>query len=173
MERARAVGGADSGCSLLIGVAVNYNKDEFGTTFSPEVTTYGLTADVTWDIGGASLAAVGVYRNRETDTGSPGDFDRDQFGFLVRGGYFLNEEWELFGQYEWGELDTDGVEDLSVATLGATRYWRKHNLKWQSDIGYSFNELSSAWASDGAGWRTDSPDQDGQIVLRTQLQLVF
>jgi len=172
----------DEDPGLLIGVAANFAKDEFGTTFSPgppptgndmEVRTIGLTADVTWDIGGASLAAVGVYRNRKTDTGTPADFSRDQLGFLVRGGYFLNNEWELFGQYEWADLDTPGVKDLSVATIGATRYWRKHNLKWQSDMGFSFNELSSAWASDGAGWRADAPDKDGQIVLRTQLQLVF
>jgi hypothetical protein len=96
----------------------------------------------------------------------------DQDGIMIRGGVFISDQWELYGQYEWGDLDTS-VEDLSVFTVGATKSWAKHSLIWQTDIGYAFNNVSSSWSSTGAGWRTDAPDTDGQIVLRSQIQLVF
>jgi hypothetical protein len=172
----------DEGAGLVIGGAVNYSVQEFGTTFAAgppatgnnnEVQNLGLTVDATIDFGGASLAGAFIYRNLKTDTGSPADIDRDQLGFLIRGGFFLTDDWEMYGQYEWGDADTTNVEDLSVVTIGATRYWARHNLKWQSDIGYGINEVASTWASDAAGWRTDASGNDGQLVIRSQLQLLF
>ncbi|HRP61664.1 MAG TPA: porin [Phycisphaerales bacterium] len=167
---------------LLFGVAINYSQQEYGTTFMPgppptgnnfEVQNFGVTIDATLDFSGASLAGAFVYRNLSTSTGSPADIDLDQYGFFIRGGVFITDEWELFGQYEWGHLDMPGVTDLSIVTVGATRYWAKHRLKWQTDVGYGINRVMPVWASDGAGWRGDSAGNNGQIVVRSQLQLVF
>jgi hypothetical protein len=168
----------DEGAGVVIGGAVNYQKSEFGTGNnlpSPdfnnaEVANLGLTADVTIDFGGASLAGAVLYRNLDTDaTGA----SLDQWGFHVRGGVFVVDDWEIYGQYEWATLDVNGLEDLSVVTVGVTKYWAKHNLKWQNDVGYGINSVAAPFAVDSAGWRADAPGQDGQIVLRSQFQLLF
>jgi len=171
------------GFGVLVGAAVNYSQAEFGTGSNlvppppdfnnAEVENFGATIDVTIDFDGASLAGAFVYRNLQTDTGTPADFDLDQIGFFLRGGWFFTEEWELYGLYEWADLDTAGIDELSVITVGVARYWNKHNLKWQTDIGFGLNEINASFANDGAGWRADSAGEDGQIVFRSQFQLVF
>lgn len=164
----------DEGAGFLLGAAVNYSVQEFGTTTNDaEVENFGFTVDATADFGGGSVAGAFVYRNLQTDTGAPGDLDNDQFGFLVRGGLFITDDWELYAQYEWGDVDTTGIEDLSVITIGASKYWAKHSLKWQTDFGYALDEIAATWAQEGAGWRTDTAGEDGQIVIRSQFQLVF
>ena len=162
---------------LVIGGAMNYSKGEFGTgsNLPPpdfnnnEVDNIGLTADATWLANGWSVAGAVMWRTLDPQTGD----SLDQLGLLIRGGYFLTDDWELYGQYEWADSDIDGVEDLSVITVGVTKYWDKHNLKWQADIGYGLNEVASVFAQDGAGWRADPTGDDGQIVFRTQIQLLF
>jgi hypothetical protein len=46
-------------------------------------------------------------------------------------------------------------------------------LKWQTDFGYGFDSVDSMFAQSGAGWLPDSPNEDGQIVIRSQMQLLF
>lgn len=171
----------DEGSNIVIGGAANYSRQEFGTGHNlpapdfnnAEVDNLGLTADVTIDFGGANLSGAVFYRNLQTNTGTPADFDLNQWGVLVRGGFFITDKWELYGQYEWGDLDIPGIANLSVVTIGANYYWAKHNLKWQNDVGYGINSVNGAWAQDSAGWRADAPGQDGQIVIRSQIQLLF
>jgi hypothetical protein len=158
---------------LMFGAAVAYQNDEYGTTSDGEVSNLGLTADVTWKSSGWSVAAGLMYRHLESDTGSPADLDLDQLGFVLRGGFFIQEDLELYAMYEWGDLDIDDVEELSVITFGVTKYWDKHNLKWQNDIGFGLDEVASEWASEGAGWRADPAGEDGQVVFRSQFQLLF
>ena len=65
------------------------------------------------------------------------------------------------------------VEDLSVITVGVNKYWNKHALKWTTDVGFGLNQVDPVFAASGAGWRGDVADEDGQIVFRSQLQLMF
>jgi hypothetical protein len=160
----------------LIGVAFHYQADErgtgdgSGTTFNDdEADVFAVTADVGLEFDGANVFASFVYRTIDfavSDT-------MDQFGFTVQGGFFFNDDWEGFARYEYADPDSDTIEDLNVITLGVNRYWHKHNLKWTTDIGFGLDEISSAFASSGVGWQADAPDQDGQIVLRSQFQLLF
>ena len=46
-------------------------------------------------------------------------------------------------------------------------------LKWTTDVGVGLNPVASAFASTALSWRADAPDEDGQVVVRSQLQLVF
>jgi hypothetical protein len=162
---------------LVLGAAINYSDQEYGTgsNLPPpdfnnnETKNLGLTADATWLANGWSLAGAVIYRNLDPQTGG----DLEQFGFLVRGGYFFNEDWEIYAQYEWADADIAGIEDLSVVTVGVNRYWNKHNLKWQTDVGFGLNEVAGVFASDSSGWRADPAGEDGQIVIRTQVQLLF
>jgi phosphate-selective porin OprO and OprP len=165
------IGFRDVSTAAMLGGGVQWQRAEFGTsTNNAELETLTLTADATFKTGGWSLAGAFFYRMQETDTT---DIDRDQFAFVVRGGVFVADDIELYGMYEWGDLDIDDSEDLHVVTAGVTKYFSRHALKWQNDVGYAFDEVSSDWAVDSAGWRADADGQDGQIVIRSQFQLLF
>ena len=138
-----------------------------------EVENLSLTADISMVFNGASVAAAIIYRNLQADSGVGPDTDLDQVAFFVRGGVFISDTVELIAQYEWGDLDVDGIEELSVITVGINKYFDKHNIKWQTDVGYGLNAVAPQWASSGAGWRGDAPGEDGQTVVRSQLQLLF
>ena len=153
----------------LIGVAVTYEVDEYGTGSGPEEERLGLTVDGSLEFDGANVYAALVYFSRDDDA----SVSRDQLGFVVQGGLFFNDDWEGFLRYEWGDYDTVGVEDLSLLTIGVNRYWAKHGLKWSTDVGFGLNEVASEWSTSSAGWQADATDKDGQIVFRTQLQLLF
>lgn len=164
------------GNALLLGAAVHYQSDEHGTSgpnpfngATTEVEALHLTADASAKFDGIGLYGAVVYRNLDMAAAA----DLDQYGFVIQGSIFLTDEWEAFARYEWGDADTPGVDDLSVLTVGANRYWAKHNLKWQTDVGFGLNPVASIWSTSSAGWRTDSVGDDGQIVLRSQIQLLF
>lgn len=154
---------------LLIGAAAHYQKDEYGTVAGPEVEDFRWTIDGSAKFGNFSLFAAVISRHLSADNAA----DADQYGIVVQGGLFIvPNEWEIFARYEWGDDDTSS-EDLSVLTGGVTRYWAKHNLKWTTDVGYGLNQVSSGWASSSLGWRADPAGEDGQLVVRSQLQLAF
>ena len=99
---------------------------------------------------------------------------------VVQGGYYLNDDWELYGRFEYGDDDVDNAEELMILTLGANRYYAGNNIRWSTDVGFAFDEVSATWGTGylgaggtGAGWRTDAADDDGQFVVRSQLQLLF
>ncbi len=174
----------DEPTALMIGAAVHYEQEEFGTgdglfvdadadgiddTFNDDETqTFTFTADVSLEFGSANAFAAIVYR--DIDSGS---VDAEQLGVVVQGGLFLTDDWEIFARYEWGDLDRAGVDDLSVITFGVNRFWAKHALKWSTDIGIGLNEIAEPFSASGAGWRADKPGEDGQIVVRSQMQLLF
>ena len=175
---------ADETTAVMIGAAVHYERDEFGTgdglfvdadgdglddtANDDELETLAFTADLSLEFGSANAFAAVVYRDLDSDS-----VDAEQLGVVVQGGVFLTNEWEIFARYEWGDLDRAGVDDLSVITFGVNRFWDKHALKWSMDVGIGLNEIAEPWSASGAGWRTDGVGQDGQIVVRSQMQLLF
>jgi hypothetical protein len=153
--------------AVLVGAAIHYEREEYGTPSGPEEETISWTVDAGVKHGGANAYAAVIGRHLDVA-------DADQLGLIVQGGLFVvPSAWEVFARYEYGDLDTSGVEDLHVITAGVTRYWLKHAVKWTTDVGLGLEEVSDAWASDALGWRADEPGEDGQIVLRSQLQLRF
>ena len=158
---------------MLVGGAVHWQDGEYGTP-ADEIEVLQWTVDASAEFGGANLFTYFVGRHLDSST-----LDNDQYGFVVQGGVFLDEHWELFGRYEWADDDMS-TEELSLVTAGVNRYFSGHQLKWQTDVGYGFNEVNSTFGAgflgnggDIAGWRQDPSNEDGQIVLRTQLQLLF
>ena len=155
---------------------------------------WGATADVTMDFGGANLFAYGVYRlvslNGEVATRDGDESDEmHQWGAVVQGGVFATNEMELFARYEVGNTDTDQFRTVepgvtleldSIATVGFNYYFGGHkDVKWTSDIGYAFNPVGDFSATganylvDLSGNSGDGFTNDGQWVVRTQLQLLF
>lgn len=157
----------------LIGGAVHYQRGEYGTA-DDELDVFQWTIDAQLEFGGANLFAYFVGRHLDA-TG----VSLDQYGFVVQGGYFLTDDWEIFARYEWGDDDMPGP-NLSIITGGFNYYVSGHRVKWSADLGVALNEVTATWG-DGfvgtggniAGWRTDQPGEKGQVVARTQLQLLF
>lgn len=158
--------GKDDESGVLLGAALHYEDGESGTA-AGETEIFGFTADASLEFGGANLFASLVWLDVETAP-APGI---SPFGLLVQGGFFFTDNWELFGRLEWSDFDVAGAEDLTIFTLGATRYFAGHNAKWTTDLGFGLEEVQVA--APITGWQVDGPTNDGQIVLRTQLQIMF
>jgi hypothetical protein len=87
---------------------------------------------------------------------------------------YFTEKLEGYARVEWGWVSSNfDFPDLWVLTLGGNYYFDGQDIKLSADIGFGFTQVSSAWDSNIAGWRLDSPGAEPQIVFRTQLQLLF
>ncbi len=166
-----------------IGGAIHYQDGEYGTAFFPETEVLGLTVDGMAKFGGFNLYGAFIYRNLDFDTA--GMSDLDQIGAIVQGGFHLTPEWEIFGRYEYADLDLPDLtvlgvpvysfDELHLLTFGFNHYLlgsdAGHSAKWTTDIGYAFNRVEVT--DTRTGWRSDFGGDDGQFVFRSQLQLAF
>lgn len=155
--------------AAMLGTAFNLEKDEHGTTTGPEEERLAWTADLTLE-GDGSNFSVAILAQQSKTSGSP---DLRRYGVVVQGGTFITDNFELFSRYEWGDLDLPGVSELSIITIGFNRYFSKHTLKWTTDVGFGLDEVDANWVQSNSGWLADSPGESGQIVVRSQLQLLF
>ncbi len=158
--------------AVMLGAAAHTQKGEFGDPVGggveeTELTT--ITVDASVECNGGNFFAAAIFRSAE----AIGATDVDQSAFVAQGGYYFNKDWEGFVRYEFGDYDTVGIEDLSLLTVGVNRYYSSHSLKWTTDLTFGLNEIASPWVSSSAGFRTDAVNDDGQIVFRTQFQLLF
>jgi len=118
-----------------------------------------LTLDFSGKFGGSSLFAAIIRADFGAAAG------RDTTGFVLQGGYRFDDEWEGFARYEWSDFN---VPDMSIFTVGITRYISGHHAKWTTDVGVALDPVP---ASDPVtGW---SAGPEGQVVIRSQLQLVY
>ena len=62
---------------------------------------------------------------------------------------------------------------LSVITVGVNWFIAREAIKLTADLGYGFKEVGEFWEDSGAGWLEDRPGENGQVVLRSQFQLLF
>ncbi len=164
-----------------LGGAIHWQQNEFGPAApspKPEIFQWTIDASVKGDGWNIFSYFVGRHLDDVSGLGLPNSLD--QYGFVLQGGYFVTDEWEVFGRYEWGSDDIPGNSDLSLLTFGANRYFHGHKLKWQTDVGVGFEPVAGTWGSGllGTGgsladWRTDAAGEDGQVVLRSQLQMLF
>lgn len=153
---------------VMIGAGVLYQDEDFEDDEDDDEQVFRWTADVSLEFGGWNAFAAIVGNQFDDDDGN----SFDQLGIVVQGGVFLTDELEIFAQYAWGDADDDGF-DLSTATLGFNYYFAGHALKLTSDVGYAFEEFGDIWASSGTGWLEDAEGSTGQVVVRTQFQLLF
>lgn len=176
----------DGETGVMIGGAVHAEKGEYGedtifTAASPEYELFGLTVDASAEFGGFNLAGAFVWMSLDNDDG----VDAEPWGLMVQGGWYLNETWELFGRFELADFDADApgvdVEDLTVLTVGVNKYFAGHNAKWTTDVSFGLDEIETVGLAPGVdinpagitGFRSDPADEDGQLVFRTQWQILF
>jgi hypothetical protein len=152
---------------FLVGVAAHWEDGEYGTAAN-EFEIFRLTADISAQFGGWNLFGAYIFENIDSSIGG----SVSDHAIVVQGGFHLTDEWELFGRYEHAWFDSAyDASDLSILTIGANYYIAGHNAKLTADFGYAFNEVD--FGNTMAGWRGDMGTDDGQIVIRTQLQLLF
>jgi hypothetical protein len=171
---------------LLIGIAYeNYSKSigthEYGNAKGNKNS--GWTVD-------ASLLGDGwnVFAYMVETAAKDGGEKQDSSGWLVQGGFLVSDNVELFTQYQKGKINNatfaQGSNDMSAIRIGFN-YWPNagnNSLKWTTDIAWSQDSLpnssgsgisSANWLTTGNGWREDLSGEDSQMLLRTQLQVLF
>jgi hypothetical protein len=154
---------------------------------------FNLTADATWNLGGATLFGAIYYSNSETkwsaESFSNGlstvSGSANLLGILLQGSFYLSEKWELYGRYQYLDPLTkptlqplsnsavfpDELASLNAVSLGANWYLDGQDLKWSFELGYALNTVGPTVATPENGLR---PTVSGyEFVLMTQLQLQF
>ena len=155
---------------LVFGLAANYQQGETGGTDQyPDAFTW--TADALWKFGGGNIFVAAVGSQTSGMDSALGYEPGDYYGLLAQGGYFVTPQVEAFARYEFAVPDQDSIDHLSVASVGVNYFFKKWSAVASLDVGYSFNAMSSYWASSGTGWLVDG--SHGQVVVRAQMQLLF
>ncbi|MCK4871508.1 MAG: hypothetical protein KAS72_02170 [Phycisphaerales bacterium] len=159
-----------------IGGAVHYQDGDVGdgatfTSFigpSPNVFAWTVDAQIEWP--GASLYAAVVGNTITPET--PGGVETDNFGYMAQGGYYLTEDWEIFGRWEY--LDIDGLtDDPMIVTFGANYYMDGHINKCTFDCGIATENIPIGIANDTSVLEVDAAGEDTQFFARAQWQLIF
>ena len=169
-------------------VPLNGNAD--GTFFTWSV-------DASWNLGGANLFGYFVMNTAYSipaSTTNPGG-TINSYGAVVQGGYFILNDIELFGRWEWMGTQNRGFNDIpngtttgsanvfnagrtNVFTVGFNWFLAGPEVKWTTDLGWStdpvwFNNGIYGANIAGTAFRVEPKGGGDQVVLRSQLQLVF
>lgn len=155
--------GSETG--VMVGAAIHYQQGEYGTAADEGSSTI-FTVDASAEFNGFNLFGAFMFTDTE-------DADNNPWGLVIQGGWYFNESWEIFGRYEWSDFDTTFQEDLSLITVGVNKYFSGHNAKWTTDVGYSLEAIATSTSNDLTGLRPDFSDSDGQLIIRTQWQILF
>ncbi len=169
----------------LIGVAAHYQHS--GNTASAgnnaeKVDLIQYTADFSLEGNGWNLFVAGVGRHSEpsgTNTAST----LDDFGFVVQGGVFVNDQIELFARYDGVFVDSDygdGNDDTFNTLAGGVNYYvfaQSQAFKISADVQYFVDEVSSNALVSGVSGSNNNAlrfdGEGGQFAVRLQVQLVF
>lgn len=170
---------------VMIGAAIHFETAESGlplvgnggaVTTDTDITIF--TIDVSWE--GDGFNAYFAYILTDIDFNITGTSDPSMDAFVIQGGYYLDESWEIYARYESADFDVTMVEDLGIFTFGVNKYIAGHNAKWTTDISFGTDSVTGAATSVGlappsglTGFAADDGTEDGQVVLRTQLQILF
>lgn len=179
----------------MVGAAAHY-QDGGETVGTTDVSNWGGTIDVTFQGSGWNVYGAAVYRQIEPPQGD----DLQDIGLIAQGGWFVSDDWELFGRVTWvipDDNDADGnpnnnangVQDrdqFTSFTVGANWFItpRSQAARFTIELVYAPEETI---ASNGAinyptgafnnSSQTDSgiltDAEGGQWNLRGQLQLLF
>ena len=152
---------------MMLGGAVHYQTADTAATGVADLDLLLLTMDFTAQFGGANLFAALIYANSDQSPGT----DPGAWGIVLQGGWFFSNTWEAFLRYEWSDTDTLATSDIRIATIGVNKYMHQQNAKWSTDFGLAFDPVP--YTVPITGWRLDSPGEDHQFVVRSQLQILF
>ena len=156
-----------------------------------DATFLAWTVDATWELGGASLYGAWIMNTAYANIW--GQSSINSFGSIVQGAYFISDTVELFARWEWMNTQStpsnvagndvafntayDGFVN-NIGTIGMNWYIKGRSIKFTSDLGVSWNPqiFQQGLYGDnisGANYRNEGEAGGGQIVIRSQLQLLF
>lgn len=180
--------GQGSEFGLMIGGAAHYEATD-NAPGSPEAKVFRWTIDASAEFDGWNLfgAFVGSHvDNNATDSTNP-----DDYGYVIQGGIYLSEDFELFARWEQFLLDDDLTDndDFKDIAVGFNYYVYGHAAKFTMDVVWYFDETAgiipfvdgndvdqpgriSASTGRGIGLLS-SPAEDSQVAVRAQFQLLF
>lgn len=164
---------------ILWGIAAHYQQDQAPVAGTTSPKWFAFTTDLSVEWGGANIFAAFIYENVSPTaviTGSQRTLNT--FGAVIQGGAYFSEKLEGYVRMEYGTFDLTGIPfgDLLTLTLGCNYYFHGQDVKFSTDVGFGLLSVDTPWvlgAGDIAGWRRDFTDQQPQVVIRTQLQLLF
>ena len=182
--------GATSAIQGTNNIPLNGNSDAEFLTWS---------VDASWHFGGANLFSYFVmntaYDIPATTTNNISSIN--SYGAVVQGGYFITNTIELFGRWEWLSTQNKGVNDIgnngatthnvanvfnagrtNAYTAGFNWFIAGRQIKLTTDIGFTtaplwFNNGIYGAGVAGTNYRIEPDGGGGQIVVRSQLQLLF
>ena len=170
---------SDDEFGMLIGGAIHWQKSErddlSGAFIDDEVDWFVWTIDAAFEFGGSHVE--GWVVGQHSDTATPGAIDQDQYAWGVQGGFFVTpDEFELFAR--WDRFDWDSAQpssfdsEIDMFTFGFNWFWEGHAKKWTTDLIYVDGALP--YGNSDLGLLSDSnPENDDQVVIRSQLQFLF
>jgi len=159
---------------IMVGLAGFYQSynDALNALVAANSNVGGITADVTWNFGGASIFAAFVWENVDNNSLN---LNSNPWGFNVQAGYFLSDDMEVFGRYDYANADVTGggeTTELSVITVGLN-YFASSNARVTVDFGWSFNDIGNLFGNAPSTGFAPASGVGGQYAIRTQLQLTF
>ncbi len=160
---------------VMLGGAIHTQHAEYGAAL-PDIQLTVFTFDASAEFGGANVYGSVTYSHVNMPSGTP---NIEPWGIVLGGGGYVTDTWELFGRYEYSDTNLLSEQSLSILTVGATKYFAGHNAKWTTDIGIGLEALTVGTFPNGVavapvtGWREDITTEDGQIVIRSQMQILF
>jgi hypothetical protein len=137
----------------------------------PPKNAIQITMDLTASGSGWQVLAQGIW-NWFSDPSA-----ESRWGFLIQGGYFILEPWNVYLRYDLVDPGTQGdiFGQYDAVTLGTSYYPFKWTNRYKVSIegGLLFNAISQTLvgANPTIGWL--ATDQGSQYYLRTQLQFGF
>ena len=174
---------------FMLGAAIGYENDRGAGSNPAGIDPYNSvkwTVDATAMFGGSSLSAAFVGQNAQhdatTSAANPGAaVQAKDYGMVVQGGHMLSDEFEVFGRWEYYNLQNtanSGAGTLmeNIVTVGANYYFARNNAKFTVDVGIPMNKNSntgygnSFTGDQGAGWVNSTGEQWN---IRAQLQVAF
>jgi len=157
-----------------IGVAAHWQQSpDAPATPVTDVFAYVVDAMMTGDGWNAFAGFVGFHT--EPGVGP----DTDDFGFLLQGGVFVADDWEIFGRYDVVMPDSDrpGDDNFNTVTVGANYYIHGQAAKLTLDVTWYLddvagNDLVAGIAPNSSLGLMPSTEED-QVAIRAQFQLLF
>jgi hypothetical protein len=170
-----------SNFGLLLGAAMHYERgaDRFMQAPTSHYDFLGWTVDAT--VQGDGWNIYGAYIGSYNDVHTGGNFT--DHGFVVQGGAYLTDEFELFGRYDILIPDSGVFNDnINSITAGFNYYLHGHAAKFTMDVVWVLDETvavdpitgaSSAIFGNQRGLGLLGSSEENEVVVRTQFQLLF
>lgn len=146
-----------------------------GNTFgTADMDVWLVTGDIQWEGDGWNAFAAGVYRGIDL---SGGDTLND-FGFVVQGGIFFTDDWEIFGRYDAVFADDDrgaGTDDFHTLTVGVNHYFipGSQAAKFTLDFQWFLDQQDTSIVPASTALGLLPSSEDGQFNITAQLQLLL